>query len=62
MLITLGTSVSVRGGSIALVAIIPTITALFLCFFVIVMVQMARASMDGSVAAQISVRDSNKQH
>ena len=62
MLISLGTSFSIRGGSIALLAIIPTMTALFLCFFVIVTVQMARASMDGSVAAQISVRDSTKQH
>ena len=62
ILISIGTSASVRGGSLALVAVVPIFIGLMLCFFVIVNVQMARASMDGSVAAQITVRDSNKQH
>ncbi|MEM0989684.1 MAG: hypothetical protein AAGK00_12435 [Pseudomonadota bacterium] len=55
---------AVRGdeGIVALVVVAPSFGALLFCFFMVINVQMARATMDSSVASQTIVRDTRKQH
>ena len=53
---------SSRGGGVALVALVPAFSLALASFIVIVMVQMARASMDNSVTAQKQLMQSNTQH
>lgn len=61
-LAAIGTASSMRGGSLALVGLVPALELAIACFIVIVVVQMARATMDGSVAAQKNVIQNQKQH
>ena len=53
---------SSRDSTIALVALVPAFSLALASFIVIVMVQMARASMDNSVTAQKQLMQSNTQH
>lgn len=61
-LLAIGTASSSRGGSFALAGLVPAFSLALAAFIVIVMVQMARATMDGSVAAQENVIQSKSQH
>jgi len=55
---------SSRGGSytLALAGVVPALTVLIFCFILVVLTQMARACMDGSVAAQKNVIEAKKHH
>lgn len=62
ILAALGTSTRGGGYQFALAGIVPALLLLIFSFVLVVMVQMARATMDGSVAAQKGVVQGNKQH
>ena len=63
MIITaLATATRGGGYEFALAGLVPALLVLIFSFILVVLVQMARATMDGSVAAQKNVIQSNKQH
>ncbi|MEL7445489.1 MAG: hypothetical protein AAGK02_06715 [Pseudomonadota bacterium] len=62
VLAALGTSTRGGGYTLALAGVVPALTLLIFSFILVVLTQMARATMDGSVAAQKNVIQSNKQH
>lgn len=62
VIMAIGTASSARGGSFALVALLPALWLALGSFLIIIIVQMTRATMDGSVAAQKNVIQGQKQH
>ena len=62
VLAALGTSTRGGGYTFALAGVVPALTLLIFSFILVVLTQMARACMDGSVAAQKNVIQNQKHH
>lgn len=62
LVVALTASSSSRGGALALAGLIPSAVVAFFGLICVLFVQMARAAMDGSVAAQKSVIQAQKHH
>lgn len=62
LLVALGTAFDGKEGVFALLAVLPAFSALLSCFLMIVIVQMARAAMDASVASQKMLVESREHH
>jgi len=62
VLASFGTASRGGGYSFALAGVVPALSTLLFSFTLIVLTQMARAAMDGSVAAQKNVIQNQKQH
>lgn len=59
---SIGTAFSSRDGILALLGVAPALTLLMIALLIVILVQMARAGMDGSVAAQKNFIQNEKQH
>lgn len=62
ILVAIGTATKGGGYEFALAGLVPALIVLIFSFILVILVQMARATMDGSVAAQKSVIQAQKHH